>query len=857
MEQLQVQSRSRPVRIAFFVALDAHAHDVLDAIFQCSFAMWGGRFSLVVPCVDGAPLPSYVPWLKAFDADLIYSYVDMSESKEASVHEELYPSALTYHPIVEDKHGPRLSPDLPIAPLGVATLLPWASLPAMFDHGRGVRVIHAMGRHANDRFIKDNFGEDFQVLNALRSRLAPYGSPLIVAAADELGQLRSQLREGEETLPDVASLLSAMATRPRDRSLAQLSAIAAPRFSVEDRRWGRSFNLVVGDAPEDRIMYWNARSFVPAWRDGGVVDLCVSPRSFQDPIFVQAIAEFLARRNSVNEGNNSGPPQVTLRSISLTEDELAPCMEALKAAVKWQGFECAQIASLDVCAPEAEALARAGLATGRSLLQPGLWREGYGTAPSLRLNAAQPDHLKALPRELLTPESGAWAVDLDIERSLDHSPYDNISHRWRLPRRIRVTDAFCRSYQLIQPHGRHVSPRVCNGGLLTTFTNNEGALPLIEIPSDYDAIRIALQNGRNWTPIHRKLGDAGRLGQLCYAAERSDAGQHFFGVYQMFGTLRAARSILLHKFWWQQLEKLGATEQRSIARHDGVLQQIQRRLGDRKLDLADDKQRAVLANLVLQTADVERTTNPNLNWAHLARDFEVVIQAFVARSPAELTEQEMAEERESYVSGLRECVQHLCELGILNQGYELKCPKCLHRNWVALGDLKATVPCHVCHHPGVAPVDRPWQFQLNGFLRESLQRHGMAPLFWVLARYQQEPRSQSLWFEGPMRIYFDAESYDRQQAATDIDLTIVQDGKVTMCEAKRSERAFRDPEGAARIFSVLRPDVALIAVMEAPSRTLKTKFDTFAAALAGTGIEPRLWTLDEERDFEDAPWFAI
>ena len=52
MEQLQVQSRSRPVRIAFFVAEDKYAHVVLDAIFHCAFSLWAGRFSLVVPCIE-------------------------------------------------------------------------------------------------------------------------------------------------------------------------------------------------------------------------------------------------------------------------------------------------------------------------------------------------------------------------------------------------------------------------------------------------------------------------------------------------------------------------------------------------------------------------------------------------------------------------------------------------------------------------------------------------------------------------------------------------------------------------------------------------------------------------------------
>lgn len=858
MDQLQVLMRSRPVRIAFFVSVDEDAHPILDAVFRCAFSLWAGRFSLVVPCANGVPLASHVPWLKAFDPDLIYSYVDLSEKHELWIHEELYPSELIYHAIGDNKDGARLRPELPFSPLDAATMLPWAGIPMVQDNDQRMRVIHAMGRYEKDRFINDNCGASFHVLNGLRTRFAPYGSPLILVAPEEQERLKPQLRNGEEMVSDIPSLLRMMATRRRHRSLAGLSAMAAPRFSVEDHRWGRSFNLVVGDTSADRIMYWNTHTYVPAWRDGEAVDLCVSTQNVEDPVFVSALAEFLARRNLVNEGHGNAPPRVTLRSISLTKEQLAPIANALRAAVKWHALDCEQIASLDDCVPDPRALARSGLASGRSFLQRGLWNESYETGTSLRLEAAQPDHLKAMPREFLTPESGAWAVDLDIERSVDHSPYDNVRHRWRLPRRLRVTQAFCTHYQVVEPHGRYVGPRVSSGNLLTVFTNNDGQLPLITLPSDYDAIKAALQRGRNWRLIHEALPNAAGPAQLCYAVERSDAGQHFFGTYQLFGSLRTARSVLLHQFWRQQLERLGATERRANVRHDQVLRRIQRRLGDRDLDLADKTQKEVLANLVLQVADEERMTIPNLSWSGLASDHEDLVAKYIAANLREdQNEQEVAEERRSYLTDLRACVQRMCELGILHQGYELRCPKCLQRNWVALGELRTQVLCQVCHHPDIAPVDRPWQFRLNGFLRESLQRHGLAPLFWVLARYQENVRTGSLWFEGPLSIYFDSKSFDQKRPASDIDLTIVHDGKVTMCEAKRSARGLDKPDETAALFSRLRPDVALIAVMEPLSNVLQSKFEQFSAALSGTGIEPKLWTLDEDRDFEDAPWFDL
>jgi hypothetical protein len=854
MEQLQVLSRSRPVRIAFFVALDKNADPVLDAIFQCAFSLWGGRFSMIVPCAEGSPLPNYLPWLKAFDADLIYSYVRMSEAQEARIHEDYYPSELTYHPIDDPA---RLRPALPFGPLSVVTVLPWASLPHRFDEARGARVIHAFGNQANHRFVINNCGSDFQVLNALRARFAPYGEPLILAEPEEQQNLRGHIRNGEATTPDIPTLLQTMATHPRDRSQASLSAMAAARFSLEDPEWGRSFHLIVGNTPADRILYWNTRAYVPAWRDGDAVDLYLSPEDFENQAFLAALGEFLARRNHVSDGFGNASPRVSLRSISLTVEQLTPFAEQLRERVRSQAIDCEQVASLDHCIPTAETLARAGLAVGGGSRRAGHWRESYVSDASFRLTPPQPDHLRALPRELLTPETGAWAVDLDIERSINHSQYDNVQHRWRLPRRLRVTEAFCRSYQLLPPHGRQVDPRTSEEGFLTAFAAGDEPLPSITLPTDDEAIRVALQRGRDWLPIQQpENAERQRPEQLCYAAERSDAGQHFYGVYQMFGSLHMARSMALHQFWRKQFDKLGATERRTEIRHQRVVRQIQRRLRSEAFDLSQAPQREALANLVLQEADAERMTTPSLKWSELASDFEEVIDLHMKEHPGRAPEpREEGEERRSLRDGLRESVQRACGLGILHQGYELKCPKCLHRNWIALADLKAKVHCQVCHHPNVAPVDQPWQFRMNGFLREALQRHGVGPLLWVLARYHKTLRSTSLWFDGPLNIYSDLGSYQRRQPAGDVDLTIVLDGKVTMCEAKASARGLDKPRETAELFAKLRPDIALLAVMEAPSAALKAKFDEFSAVLAGTGIEPKLWTLDEAADFEDAPWF--
>ena len=151
--------------------------------------------------------------------------------------------------------------------------------------------------------------------------------------------------------------------------------------------------------------------------------------------------------------------------------------------------------------------------------------------------------------------------------------------------------------------------------------------------------------------------------------------------------------------------------------------------------------------------------------------------------------------------------------------------------------------------------NQPWQFRINGFLREALRRHGIGPLFWLLSRFQRDS-NRSFWFEGPLDIYFDQANANtrRPRTNTDIDLTIIENGLVRMCEVKQSERHF-DPYKFAEIMKKLRPNIAVIAVMEVPTPALRKKFVDFESALLNTGIKPELITLDESYDISNRPYF--
>src|SRR5579872_1835251 len=103
--ELKGWSQPRPLRVAFLIEDGEHAALALDGIFADCYNRWGGRFSLIAPCINGRIAPAYWPWLEAYDPDIVYSYVPLSRGDVLEIHERLAPSEYKYH----EFHGePRL-----------------------------------------------------------------------------------------------------------------------------------------------------------------------------------------------------------------------------------------------------------------------------------------------------------------------------------------------------------------------------------------------------------------------------------------------------------------------------------------------------------------------------------------------------------------------------------------------------------------------------------------------------------------------------------------------------------------------------------------------------------------------------
>ena len=150
MPDLTGSARPRPIRVAFLVEDGDHSDLILDGIFADCYSRWGGRFSLIAPCVGGRVSPTYWPWLEAFDPDVVYSFVPLSRKDVLELHERLYPGRYIFH---IQRGKPRLDlygfkPDYSFAPL--------SSLSTIF---RLARYSRSTGPGAPIAIIDKWFGE--------------------------------------------------------------------------------------------------------------------------------------------------------------------------------------------------------------------------------------------------------------------------------------------------------------------------------------------------------------------------------------------------------------------------------------------------------------------------------------------------------------------------------------------------------------------------------------------------------------------------------------------------------------------------------------------------------------------------
>lgn len=836
--ELRAWAKPRSLRVAFLVEDGRDAQLALDGIFADCYGRWGGRFSLIVPCVAGQISVNYWRWLEAYDPDLVYSYVPLERGAILELHERLSLAQYLFH----TRHGePRLDvfgfkPDYGFTPLSSLSVI--YKLARHARDGTPVKIIDCWHTERPSRFFADNLGTYYA--STATSMYPPdarsAATLLTIVAPDKVADRRFGIPRDLDIVPDEAQAFDRFAKR-QATALSTLSALFATKLDIHSHRFGRSFNLVVGDSFADRVLFWNARLFVPSWLDSDQSCFRVDPQQLSDPWFLKVFGEVL-KRNHVNDGAG-GQPHLTVRSTSLKADELEAMRVAVLSTRPWCTVSAEVISSLDELSPTDGALreARESSRFGNSPLARPDWTSFVWTEPSARPPTLMPDHLADAPSQQAFAR-GYWCNDFTFQYS-GATPRFAGENVWALPRRWRLAGAFKVTFASKQLHSLPPRQRRVRGGGLGVFVCGDHPIESIRVPSANEAVQHALALDGRWARAEAEDGDVYPANKVGWVKPSNEA-RYLTGVLGMAGGLRRAAELLLHPFLQATWAKLGGAPNIATADVTPIINLLQKRAKREAIfDLSDEKERRTLAVMIGKASRLLKTPLSFVAYDDLRDSWRSHREAFWTAHPQPPHAEDGVDWARHEAASLEGCLIDLRRRQMMFQGHRWTCRKCHHKNWVDLGELHPEMACEVCKKTEFAPVSIRWLFRANEFLIESLRDHSVLSLVWALSELN-EKADRSFAFVEPTWFGFAATS---ETADAEADLLVLIDGEAFLCEVKSSWHSLRPShvDDLVALATRLRPDTALLAVMEAGQGPV-AKLEEARVRLAELGIKLELLT---------------
>lgn len=755
---VEARTTNRPVKIAYLVPFEdaPHTHMNLDAVFFESYTRWAGAYTLVIPTkaqkflVDG-----YGEWLKHYDPDFIYSYVDLDAALVENIDRLCCPIAFLKH---EKRNRKDREIDwrsfLPswdhyIQPVSSISTVPSPAIYPHFLHEERAQeptIFTQYGMEPANRFLADNFGTGFSLINVTHA-IPGYFKTLCLVPTD----LPDNVVAGTERCFSTLEALRAISDRKATpiARLAMVNSAGIPRPA--SMGWTFAFRLFIGSTPLDRIHFWNCRHLGSTWSDT-VNALILEPEFFDEEQLVKQLGQYLNKNNFLGHGN--GPHQAEIHSASVAVDDLNAVRDKLQPYT-WNSVQVSRAFNAPAM-PIQKELAKCINEKSTDMTTVKL------TEDFSEIKASEPAHFIYIRPQLRGLAQGQWIVELSIQRHNNLSKFSNVVDTWSLPRRRKIALAFTK--RLAKP---------TFGGRLALVPSTEG-FPFrnqairdqssyeINLPSDETFFRhLALEFFEY--PADDIRAPIPRNGYKDLAV--SDKGQNLRGVISMFDNLSTAYRVLTNKFWRTVLE---------VAKEDTT----------KPLTFNRNKLDSLIPN----------------------------DQGTIHRLTQELRFDNVGITKNYLRDSLTDSLEYLVRSNVFYQVAHWRCKYCGHLNSRSFDNMKIKNECDICATEYFAPINIEWQFEFNDFVHRSLRKHSGLPVLWTLGLLQDRSHTGSFWYLPEVDLY---ERYDDPKSKNEIDILCMLDDAFYAVEAKRSVSTFLNKSGAidkfVKVIGQLRPDVALVA----------------------------------------------
>jgi len=534
---------NRPIKIAFVVPFNESesTHKILDCVFEYSYKCWGGSKFILLPATTESFLDNhYIDWMDCYDADIIYSYVDLDLKLVTLIETRCSPAQLIYHD--SDKFCPRLYDVTPIGSISTIhsndSVRDWNPS----EKPQIPRIITQCYSDNVNTFIPNNFG------TSLHDTRITYGIPdLFETICLNDPSVSSQKSEGlQKSVTSIVEIIDEL-TDGRAYPISRLSSLESDSIgTVASGSLSEYFNIFVGKSTLDRIHFWNSRACFESPRSI-ISNLIIPIDTYQNADFLSSIGKYLDKRNFI--GQSSGPPKVALRSHSLEKSVLIQLSRELKTHnIVTVPEDFSAPSRPENCTSLRESYKKDSM-------------EASISHTNTRVKIHPPKHLSMIPPKYSSDGEGHWGVEMLVDREKNHSHYINTPDCWMLPRRQSVTQCFDQKVQRITVKKLPMFVVGQPKGYVHKASPNNDTLN-ISMPSDIDIFEALIRSKKyaEGYDLRYKIED-----NLITHVSLSDKGMSLKGLISMFNDFRECYQVLTHRYWREVLEK--AHNDKSAKRH--------------------------------------------------------------------------------------------------------------------------------------------------------------------------------------------------------------------------------------------------------------------------------------------------
>ena len=798
-EPFSVYSLPRPFRIAFLLTPDESKYKILDSIIEYNSKVWGGRFNPIIPIINQNIPDNYWDLLQSTDPDIIYLFDDISEHTRLKIIKKIQPLQIITHRNSDNVHI-----DLSINQITVNFIIKKISNSTLWDSYK-----------ENIIPISNVFDETERKLHKLIFRN-------FCIEDDKLnGRHYSKIFKTEEIKENdlVENFFGTFTSSKNYIFPIQLCAIDINSHFIHGPSQYEDFCIIIEESIWSYILFWNRPLYQSYYSRSRVNQLCLPINYFEkNGTSFKNLASFIhGGLKQLYGGHN----QIQVLSTSLLNTEqqkkISEFCKYLNSSPNFIHQDPLNIPKLNSYLRDIDSIPETihqkvdKLKTNLSIATPIFFKKKSFNDPIFQYNYN-------------------WMIDYKIEYRPEKFKFTNVRYWWILNKRPNLTRLFF----------RYSTARINNEGLISVKIDSNKKDIELSIPHDYTLFRAIILNEIDFDHEKEK-----KVLQPYYKyVQVSDKGRYLLPTINLFENVLDANFIYETCFWRNFFEeRCKVNTHKDVKKLEEIKNWIRKHIERFVQDYSssNDRQLEYLARYILKTSKELKEQRIYFTYKELKELALSLIKESSSKS-------NNSSDEILYLDDLRHTFNSLVNQSIFLQGIKPRCPICGSSFWYGLEEVTENIKCKGCYNIFRVPFDIEWTFKINELIVNSLSYHGVFPVIWCI---------NELYHYAKNLIYNPAiDLYKNESEKEEVDLVLLMDNKLTVCEIKTHMKEFdkKEIEKIKRIALNVEADKIVLGGFYGDRDELEKISEKLRTELSSNGIE--ISTLSpHETTFKKNPYF--